>query len=102
MPRAFSRTIHIYHVVAALLSSWSKVGPEGGNPNSMRIDRRYLAIILTILAASTAAMNSASVELVATAGCSLDLKVMAPPARQKDSPVTDRRVRRSVACDALT
>jgi hypothetical protein len=56
---------------------------------------------LAILAASTGAMNSLSV-LVATVGCSFDLKAIAPLAGQKYSPVTDRRVHRSVACYAST
>jgi hypothetical protein len=40
-----------------------------------------------------------SVLEVATVGCSFDLKAIATPGRQKDGPVTVRRVRSSVACD---
>jgi hypothetical protein len=63
----------------------------------MRMDRDRLAI----LAASTAAVNSLSV-LVAAVGCSFDLETIAASTRQKDRPVTDRRVRRLVVCDAFT
>jgi hypothetical protein len=63
----------------------------------MRMDRDYLVV----WAASKAAVNSLSV-LAATVGCSVDLEATAPPARPKDRPVTDRRVRRSVVCDAFT
>ena len=48
--------------IAAALSSYNIVGSDCGWPSSERMDRRYFAIF----AACTAAMNSASVELVDT------------------------------------
>jgi hypothetical protein len=57
------------------------------------MERRYLAI----LAACTAAMNSASVELVETVDWILDLYAMGPPQNMKTRPVIDRQVMRSVA-----
>jgi hypothetical protein len=78
-------------LMAAFLSSYSNVGPDGEKPSAMRMDRSYLATLV----ASTAAMNSLSVLLIATVSCSFDLKAMAPPARQKDKPVTDATRRRN-------
>jgi hypothetical protein len=98
VPRTFSRSIRIHHIDGSLVLLVKQCWPRWGKPSSMRMDRRYLAI----LAASRAAMNSLSVLEVATVGCSFHLKAIAPPARQKDKPVTDRRVRRSLACDAST
>jgi hypothetical protein len=66
-------------LMAAILSSYNGVGSVCGKPSSARIERRYLAI----LAAATAAMNSASVELVAVVGWVLERYAMAPPARVK-------------------
>ncbi len=66
---------------------------DWGYPSSESMERRYLAI----LAACTAAINSASVELVETVDWILDLYAMGPPQNMKTRPVIDRRVMRSEA-----
>ena len=66
--------------MAEALSSYRGVGPSGGKPNSVRIKRRYRAV----LAADTAAMNSASVEEQAVVvACVLDFQTTSPPDRAK-------------------
>jgi hypothetical protein len=64
VPGTFSRPIRVYHVDGSLVILVKQVGPDGGKSSSMRMDRKYLAI----LAASKAAINSLSVLLVATVG----------------------------------
>jgi hypothetical protein len=72
------------------------IDTDRGKASSTSIDHKYLAILSAIIAA----IDFFSVLEAATVGCSFDLKAIAPPARQKNRPVTDRRVRRSVACNA--
>ena len=76
-----------------LLSSQIGVGSVCLNPNSHKIKRMHLAV----LAAVTAAMNSASVELSAVSDCVFDLWTVAPPEKANAHPVVDLRFRRSLA-----
>ena len=57
---------------------------------------------LAVLAAVTAAMNSASVELSAVSDCVFDLQAIAPPEKANAHPVVDLRFRKSFACAAST
>ena len=84
--------------VVGLLSSQIGVGSVCLNPDSHEIDRMCLAV----LAAVTAAMNSASVELNAVGDCVFDLWTIAPPEKANAHPVVDLRFRKSSACAAST
>ena len=57
---------------------------------------------LAVLAAVTAAMNSASVELNAVGDCVFDLQTVAPPEKVNAHPVVDLRFRKLLAHAALT
>ena len=81
-----------------LLSSQIGVGSVCLNPDSRNVDRMHLAV----LAAVTAAMNSASVELNAVSDCVFDLQTIAPPEKVNTCPVVDLRFRKSSACAAST
>ena len=81
-----------------LLSLQIGVGSVCSNPNSHEIDQMCLAV----LAAATAAMNSASVELNAVSDCVFDLWTVAPPEKVNAHPVVDLRFRKSSACAAST
>ena len=81
-----------------LLSSQIGVGSVCSNPNSHKIERMCLAV----LAAVTAAMNSASVELNAVSDCVFDLQTIAPPEKVNTCPVVDLRFRKSLAHAAST
>ena len=81
-----------------VLSSQIGVGSVCSNPDSRKIDRMCLAV----LAAVTAAMNSASVELNAVSDCVFDLQTVAPPEKANTHPVVDLRFRKSLAHAAST
>ena len=57
---------------------------------------------LAVLAAVTAAMNSASVELNAVSDCVFDLQTVAPPEKANAHPVVDLRFCKSLAYAAST
>ena len=62
-------------MIVEVLFSQMAVGPEGGKPNSVNIDLRYLAI----LAHDIVARNLVSGELRATTVCLLEWYIIAPP-----------------------
>ena len=72
--------------MVGLLSSYIGVGPSCLKPSSFNTARMNLAV----LAAVTAAINSASVELSAVMDCAFDLYTIAPPEYVNAKPVVDR------------
>ena len=72
--------------IVGLSSSQMGVGSVCSKPNSCKTDQMHFAV----LAAVTAAMNSASVKLSAADDCVFDLQTVAPPECVNACPVVDR------------
>jgi hypothetical protein len=80
-------------LIADSLSINITVALDCPKPKSRNTERKYRAV----LAAETAASNSASVELVAVTNCVLDRYATAAIAKQNTYPVVERRLRKSLA-----